>query len=105
MYWFRSQRPWDTFPGCASSYHLRLVGLRFREEFGPSGWLILGGDFAVLQAPAFECLSFDAPTFFEDLSAPAEVDIRRGQVLQTLVISVVIIVLDEVADLGFEIAG
>jgi hypothetical protein len=50
-------------------------------------------------------LSFDAPTFFKDLSAPAEVDIRRGQVLQALVIAMMIIVLDEVADLGFEIAG
>jgi len=40
-------------------------------------------------------LSFDAFAFFEDLPAPAEVDIRRGQVLQALVISVVIIVLDE----------
>ena len=66
--------------------------------------MILSGDFAVLQAPVFECLSFDAPTFFEDLSAPAEGDIRRGQVLQALVIAMMIIVLDEVADLGFEIS-
>ena len=58
----------------------------------------------MLQAPVFEGLSFDAPTFFEDLPPPAEVDIRRGQVLQALVIPVVIIVLDEVTDLGFEIA-
>ena len=78
--------------------------LRFSGGFGPSGWLILGGDFAVLQAPVFEGLSFDAPTFLKDLPAPAEVDIRRGQVLQTLVISMVIIVLDEGAGLGFEIA-
>ena len=79
--------------------------LRFSGGLGPSGWLILGGDFAVLQAPVFEFLSFDASTFFEDLSAPGEVDIRRGQVLQALVIAMVIIVLDEVADLSFEIAG
>ena len=60
----------------------------------------------MLQAPVFEGLSFDAPTLlFKDLPAPAEVDIRRGQVLQALVISMMIIVLDEVADLGFEIAG
>ena len=59
----------------------------------------------MLQAPVFEGVSFDAPTFFKDLSAPAEVDIRRGQVLQALVIAMMIIVLDEVADLGFEIAG
>ena len=81
------------------------MGLRFSGGFGPSGWLILGGDFAVLQAPVFKGLSFDAPTFLKDLPASSESDIRRGQVLQTLVISMVIIVLDEVADLGFEIAG
>ena len=66
--------------------------------------MILGGDFAVLQAPVFEGLSFDAPTFLEDCPAPAEVDIRRGQVLQALVIAMMIIVLDEVADLGFKVA-
>jgi len=81
------------------------VGLRFSGGFGPSGWLILSGYFSVLQAPVFEGVSFDAPTFFKDLSAPAEVDIRRGQVLQTLVISMMIIMLNEVAYLGFEIAG
>ena len=79
--------------------------LRFSGGFGPSGWLILSGDFAVLQAPVFEGQPFDAPTSFKDLSAPAEVDIRQGQVLQALVIAMMIIVLDEVADLGFEIAG
>ena len=59
----------------------------------------------MLQAPVFEGLLFDAPTFFEDLPAPAEVDIPRGQVLQAPVISAMIIVLDEVAGLGLEIAG
>ena len=84
---------------------MTLVRLRFSGGFGPSGWSILSGVFAVLQAPLFEGLSFDAPTLLKDLPAPAEVDIRRGQVLQALVISMVIIMLDEVADLGFEIAG
>ena len=58
----------------------------------------------MLQAPVFEGLSFDAPSLVEDLPSPAEVDIRWGQVLQALVIPLVIIVLDEVAGLGFEIA-
>ena len=49
---------------------------RFSGGLGLSGWLILGGDFEVLQAPVFEGLSFDALGFFEDLPAPAEVDIR-----------------------------
>ena len=59
----------------------------------------------MLQAPVFEGLSFDAPTFLEDLPASSKVDIRRGQVLQALVISMVIIMLNEAAYLGFEIAG
>ena len=58
----------------------------------------------MLQAPVFEGLSFDAPIVFQDLSARAEVDIPRGQILQALVILAMIIVLDEVADLGFEIS-
>jgi hypothetical protein len=62
--------------------------------------LILVGDFAV-----FECLSFDAPTLLKDLPAPTEADIRQGQVLQALVIAMMIIMLNEVAYLGFEIAG
>jgi hypothetical protein len=48
------------------------LGLIFSDGFGPSGSVILGGDFAVLQAPVFEGLSFDAPTFLKDLPAPAE---------------------------------
>ena len=52
----------------------------------------------------FKGLSFDAPALFVDLLSPTEVDIRRGQVLQALVIAVVIVVLDEAVDLGFEIA-
>ena len=59
----------------------------------------------MLQAPVFEGLSFDTPTFLEDLPASSKVDIRRGQVLQALVISMVIIMLNEVAYLGFEVAG
>ena len=73
------------------------MGLRYSGGFGPSGWLILCGDFAVLQAPVFEGLSFDALALVKGLPASAEVNIRRGQVLQTLVISMVIIMLDEVA--------
>ena len=36
---------------------------------------------------------------------PAEVDIGGREVLQALVVSAVIVVLDEVANVGFEIAG
>ena len=31
------------------------------EGLVPAGWLILGGGFAVLQAPVFQGLAFDAP--------------------------------------------
>jgi hypothetical protein len=46
-------------------------------------------------------LSVDALALFEDL----QVAIRWGQVLQALLKTMVIIALDEVADLGFETAG
>jgi hypothetical protein len=55
------------------------MGLRFSEGFGPSGCLILGGDFAVLQAPEFEGPSFDAPTFLDALTFPVDVDTHRSQ--------------------------
>jgi len=53
----------------------------------------------------FKGLSFDVPAPFEDLLSATEVDIRRGQVFQALVIAMVIIVRDKEVDLGFEIAG
>lgn len=59
----------------------------------------------MLQAPVFEGLSFDAPTLFESLVTSTEVNIHRVQVPQPLVIAMVIIVLDEVANRSFKIAG
>jgi hypothetical protein len=67
--------------------------------------LILEGGIAVKQAPVFKGLLFDTLTLFENPLLPAEGDNRRGQVLQARVISMVIIVLDAVVGLGFEIPG
>jgi hypothetical protein len=54
------------------------LGLIFSGGFGPSGLVILGGDFVVLQAPVFQGLSFDVLTFLEDLPPSSEEDIRQG---------------------------
>ena len=70
---------------------------------GSSGWLVLCGDFAVLQAPMFDGLAFDAFPFCEELFGPAEVGTRRGHISQALVVALMIIVLDEGADLGLEV--
>ena len=61
-----------------SSYHLGPVGLKFSGGFSPSGLVILGGDFAVLQAPVFQGLSFDVLRFLEYLPASPKEDIRQG---------------------------
>lgn len=50
------------------------------------------------------CPGIDVPALFEGPLAPAEGDIRRGRVLQSLVIPMVIKMLDEAADLGGAIA-
>ena len=59
----------------------------------------------MLQAPVLDGLSFDPFSFQQDGLAPAEVDISRGQIVQALMIAVVVVVLDEGLDLGFEVSG
>ena len=39
------------------------------------------------QAPMFDGMSFDVPTFGEDVLAPAKVDVRWGQIVQTLMVT------------------
>src|SRR6516162_6665660 len=66
---------------------------------------MLGGLAAVYQASVLDGLSFDPFSFQQDgLSAP-EVDVGRGEVGDGLVVSQVVVVGDEGADLGLEIAG
>ena len=66
---------------------------------------MLGGRFAVLQAPFVECLSFNPFSFQQDGLAASKVDIGGREVSKALVIALVIVVRDEGIDLCFELAG
>ena len=66
---------------------------------------MLCGDAAVVQASALDGLSFDPFSFQQDGLAASEVDVGRGEIGDALVVSQVVVVGDEVADLGFEITG
>ena len=59
----------------------------------------------MLQAPVLDDLSFDPFPFQQDGLAAPEVDIGGREVIQALVIAPVVVVLDEGADVGFEITG
>jgi hypothetical protein len=69
-----------------------------------SGWLILCGKLAVMQAPLFDGFLFNPFAFFDDVSCRAELGIGRRDVVQTLVIALVVVVFDERLDLGFKVA-
>ena len=57
------------------------------------------------QASVLDGVSFDPFSFKQNSLASAEVDVSRGEVGDALVISKVIVVSHELADLGFEVAG
>lgn len=59
----------------------------------------------MLQSSFSDGIAFDPFSLQQDGLAPAEVDIGGREVLQALVVAAVIVVLDEVANVGFEIAG
>ena len=59
----------------------------------------------MLQALVLDGLSFDPFPFQQDGLAAPEVDIGGREVIQALVVAPVVVVLDEGADLGFEITG
>ena len=63
---------------------------------------MLCGVIAVLQAPGLQCVSLDPFPFQQDGLATTEVDIGRRQVVQALMVAVMVVVADEVADLEFE---
>ena len=67
--------------------------------------MILCSDVLVLQAPELDGFSFDPFPFQQDGWAAPEVDISGREVIQAFVVAPVVVVLDEGAELGFEITG
>ena len=65
--------------------------------------LMLCGLAAMVQASVLDGLSFDPFSFKQDGLTASEVDIGRGEIGDALMVSQVIVVGDEVADVGFEI--
>ena len=59
----------------------------------------------MLQAPMLDGLSLDPFALLYDGRSSAEVGVGGGHVVQALVVSLVIVVLDERLDLGLEVAG
>lgn len=66
---------------------------------------MLGGELTVLQAPMFDGLSLDPFTLFDDGWCPAEVGVGGRHIVQVLVVTLVVVVLDEGLDLGLKVAG
>ena len=56
-------------------------------------------------ASLLDGLEFDPLTFFQDSLAGPIVDVVRGQIVQALMISPCVVVMDEPADRSLEIAG
>ena len=59
----------------------------------------------MLQATVCNGLSFDPLSFGQDRRAAPAVDVGRRKIVDTLVVSVVVVVVDESRNLRFEIAG
>ena len=57
----------------------------------------------MVQAALFDRVSFDPFAFEQDGLAASEVDVGRGEIVEALVVSAVIVMLDEGRDLGFEV--
>ena len=56
----------------------------------------------MVQSSVLDGLLFDAPPFGQDGFAAPEVDVSRGQVADALVVAVVVVVVDEGGDGGFQ---
>ena len=65
---------------------------------------MLSGDCTVVQASALDGLSFNPLSFQQDGLAAAEVDVGRCQIADGLVVTLVVVVIDEGVDLSLEIA-
>ena len=57
----------------------------------------------MVQATGLDGHFFDLFSPFDDSGVPAKVDIDRGDVVQALVVATVVLVIDELADLFFQI--
>jgi hypothetical protein len=57
----------------------------------------------VVQAAQSDCVSFDPFAFEQDGLAASEVNVGRGEIVEALVVSSMIVMLDEGRDLGFEV--
>ena len=57
-----------------------------------------------MQASRFECLSFDPFPLFQNGFVASKVDVGGCDVVQALVVALMVIMIDEGSDLGFEIA-
>lgn len=58
-----------------------------------------------MQASRFECLSFDPFPLLQNGFVTTEVDVGRRDVVQALVISLMVVVIDEGFDLSVEVSG
>ena len=63
------------------------------------------GDCTVVQASVLDGLSFDPFSFQQDGIAAAEVDVGGRQVADGLVVTLVVVMIDEGVDLGLKMAG
>ena len=63
----------------------------------------LSGFGLVVQAAVSDGVSFDPFAFEQDGLAASEVDVGRGEIVEALVVSAMVVVLDEGRDLGFEV--
>jgi len=59
----------------------------------------------VLQAAFSDCLFLDLLSHLQDLCASSVIDVGGRQIVQALVVTMVVVVVDESADLAFQIAG
>ena len=66
---------------------------------------MLSGDCTVVQASGLDGLSFNPFSFQEDGLAAPEVDVGRFQIADGLVVTLMVVMIDEGIDLNLEIAG
>jgi hypothetical protein len=57
----------------------------------------------MVQAALFDGVSFDPFAFEQDGLAASEVDVGRGEIIEALVVSAMVVVLDKGRDLGLEV--